>query len=98
RKAAIAAPNVERISQTRDLFTTLRRELLNFLLPLRCPGCDAFMPPQAAQRLCSVCVANLQRLNPPLCNACGVPLAPAAGLALCVRCAKNPPVFGKARA
>jgi len=55
------------------------------------------MPPQAAQRLCFDCLANLQRLNEPLCQACGVPLA-GSGFACCVRCAKNPPIFGKARA
>jgi ComF family protein len=56
------------------------------------------MPPQADHRLCSGCRANLQRLNEPLCQACGLPLAPGSGFALCVRCAKNPPIFGKARA
>ncbi len=56
------------------------------------------MPPQAPQRLCSVCLANLQRLSEPLCQACGVPLAPGSGFVWCIRCAKNPPIFGKARA
>ncbi len=56
------------------------------------------MPPQALHRLCSVCLANLQRLAEPLCQACGVPLAPGSGFAWCIRCAKNPPIFGKARA
>jgi ComF family protein len=97
-KAATAAPNVERFSQTRDLITTFRRELLNFLLPYRCPGCDAFMAPQSANRLCPDCLTSLQRLVEPLCQACGMPLASGSGQAWCIRCAKYPPAYGKARA
>jgi len=85
--------------RTRDLFTTIRREVLAFLLPMRCGGCDAFLPAQASGRLCPSCLSNLQPLGDPICYICGVPLHPnVAGFALCLRCAKDPPAFGKARA
>jgi ComF family protein len=56
------------------------------------------MAPQLAHRLCLECLANLQRLTEPLCQACGMPLAPGSGLALCLRCSNNPPTYGRARA
>jgi ComF family protein len=80
---------------TGDLFSTIGREVLAFLLPLRCPGCDLFIPPQSAHRLCTGCRAGLLRLEGPICSACGVPLA--AGFEICARCAKTPPRFGQAR-
>jgi ComF family protein len=70
--------------------------VLAFVLPLRCPGCDLFLTPQTASRLCPACRASLQPIEGPICRACGVPLA--AGFELCARCAKSPPRFGKARA
>jgi ComF family protein len=84
---------------TGDLFSTIGREVLAFLLPLRCPGCDVFMPPQSTRRLCPACRASLRRLEAPVCQRCGIPIAAADGLLpVCVRCAKNPPEFGTARA
>ena len=84
--------------QTRDLFTTLRREVLNFLIPLRCAGCGTFMPAQSAHRLCAACLASLQRPQEPLCHTCGLPLRPSAAGQLCIRCSEDQPSFGKARA
>jgi ComF family protein len=94
-----AAQNVRLNPKTRDLFTTFGREVLNFLLPVRCAGCDAFMPSQSPRRLCPDCLGGLQTLTEPLCRACGIPLTSGwADAAFCVRCTKAPPVFGKARA
>ncbi len=85
--------------ETRDLFTTIGREVLAFLLPLRCAGCDALLPPQSPHRLCPACLASLQCVEDPICRACGTPITSASTiLDLCVRCAKTPPSFGKARA
>ncbi len=57
------------------------------------------MPPQAPRRICAACLVNLQRLDGPICSACGIPVTSgAASVDLCVRCARNPPSFGKARA
>ncbi|HZY60664.1 MAG TPA: ComF family protein [Candidatus Binataceae bacterium] len=89
---------MELTSQTRDLFTTLRRELLNFLLPFRCAGCAIFMPAHSPHRLCPTCLGILQRPQAPLCQACGLPLGSGPPLELCVRCSKDRPGFGKARA
>lgn len=90
--------NVRPTSKTGDVFTTFRRELLAFVLPSRCAGCGFFMPPPATRRLCSTCVGKLERVSEPFCHACGLPLTSGSSLALCIRCAKAPPSFGKARA
>jgi ComF family protein len=85
--------------ETRHLFTTIGKEVLAFLLPLRCAGCDTFLPPQSTRRLCLACLANLQPVDDPICRACGTPLTSASAiLELCERCAKSPPSFDKARA
>ncbi len=85
--------------ETRNLFTTITREVLAFLLPLRCAGCDAFLPPQSTRRLCATCRAGLQRIEEPICQVCGIPVGIGpADFALCQRCVKTPPSFGKARA
>jgi ComF family protein len=91
--------NVGPNPKTRDLFSTISREVLAFLLPARCAGCDTFLPPQSARRLCSTCLASLQRIDDPICQTCGVPFTfESADFALCQRCVKAPPSFGKARA
>jgi ComF family protein len=81
---------------SRHLLTTFARELLNFVYPLRCAGCAVLMAADSLHRLCPACLGTLHPLSPPFCQVCGVPLAP--GFALCLRCAKDPPGFGKARA
>jgi ComF family protein len=84
---------------TRHLFTTFGREVLNFLLPVRCAGCDAFVPPQSLHRLCAQCLAGLERLSEPLCRSCGIPLAAGSrDIPVCVRCTQVTPRFDKARA
>lgn len=84
---------------TGDLFTTIGREVLAFLLPLRCPGCATFIAPHSAQRLCPGCRDTLAPLDGPMCQRCGIPIAAGAGLlSVCIRCSKNPPEFGQARA
>jgi len=84
--------------KTRDLFSTITREVLAFLLPLRCAGCDAFLSPQSTRRLCSVCLAGLRRIEGPICPVCGIPVhADSTDFALCQRCFNAPPSFGKAR-
>jgi ComF family protein len=90
--------DVRLTSKTGDVFTTFSRELLTFLLPSRCAGCGFFLPPPAARRLCSICLGKLERVSEPFCHACGVPLTSGSSLALCTRCTKTPPNFGKARA
>jgi ComF family protein len=81
---------------TRDLFTTIGREVLAFLLPLRCAGCGVLMPAQMPRRLCPACRASLRPVAEPMCRTCGLPLDDGGGL--CRRCASIPPSFCQARA
>src|SRR5271170_7423960 len=76
------------------------RYLINFLYPPRCAACARRFPPEAATRVCATCITRIERLPDPLCDVCGVPLAPDNGLASgwCGRCTEAPPHFGKARA
>jgi competence protein ComFC len=49
--------------------TTLRRSLINFLLPNRCPGCDAFL--HAGELLCSACEEKILLPHDDYCHVCG---------------------------
>lgn len=88
-----------RKSHIRHLFTTFGTDLLNFVFPLRCAGCGLLVPPPFSRRLCPACLDSLQPITPPFCHACGVPVGGVSvAFASCLRCAKDPPHFGKARA
>ncbi len=70
---------------------------LNALLPPRCLGCGTVVARTAA--LCAGCWKGVQFLDPPLCALCGFPLEYDLGPeALCGACAREPPVFDRARA
>ncbi|MGH7931917.1 MAG: double zinc ribbon domain-containing protein [Candidatus Binataceae bacterium] len=74
--------------------------VLNFFYPPRCAACGERQPPDADHRVCARCLARIERLADPLCEVCGIPLSGTAAESSgwCVRCAKSPPRFGRARA
>ena len=72
------------------------RYLLNFVFPPRCAGCGERLPIEADERICSICLGKIERLNEPLCAVCGIPIAAASEW--CERCAASPPHFSRARA
>ena len=49
--------------------TTLRRSLLDLLLPNRCPGCDAFLHP--GELLCPACEEKILLPHDDYCHICG---------------------------
>ncbi|MHA1113265.1 MAG: double zinc ribbon domain-containing protein [Alphaproteobacteria bacterium] len=76
---------------------------LDVILPPRCLGCGAVV--DSAGALCSGCWRDVHFLAPPLCAVCGYPFdyqPPVAGApreaALCGVCARERPVFDRARA
>ena len=70
---------------------------LNALLPPRCLACGATVERTGA--LCAICWKGIHFLEPPLCEACGFPLEFELGPeALCGACARERPVFDRARA
>jgi len=78
------------------------RRAVDWALPPRCLTCDATVLDQGVQ--CDACFRGLGPLRPPFCDRCGVPLRHAGqaegtrDVALCPRCAVEPPDFREARA
>jgi ComF family protein len=74
------------------------REMLDFALPPRCPGCGAITG--EPHRFCLDCWRSLTFLGEPCCNRCGLPFAypVGGGEAECARCLAEPPPFDRLRA
>lgn len=98
--AAAVLPRNGAMAATSLLAGGLRRVgagLLDAVLPPRCLNCGRSV--DAAGALCPACWAAAAFVEPPFCAACGFSfefdLGPAA---LCGDCAREPPVFARARA
>lgn len=75
----------------------LGRHLLDSLLPPQCLGCRELL--RADVGLCSACWSKIRFIAPPLCEACGLPFATAAGDGgLCGDCLARRRLFERARA
>lgn len=73
------------------------RQIVDFALPPRCPGCGAITG--EPHRFCLDCWRSLTFLGEPCCTCCGLPFAFAgAGEAECGRCLAEPPPFDWLRA
>ncbi|MEA3008407.1 MAG: hypothetical protein QOJ91_99 [Sphingomonadales bacterium] len=73
------------------------RQLLDFALPPRCPGCGAIVA--EPHRFCLDCWRSLTFLGEPCCSRCGLPFEFAGGgEAECGRCLAEPPPFDRLRA
>jgi ComF family protein len=72
--------------------------ILNFLYPPRCAACDAPLGMDAGHRVCTACLARVERVAEPFCIVCGGPLEPTASAnGPCQRCVRHPPAFRRAR-
>jgi len=68
---------------------------LDLVFPPLCPVCDRLLGAGRRDPLCGVCWAGLERIAPPWCRCCGVPL----GIdGLCGACRSRRPRFAYARA
>src|SRR4051812_9467850 len=73
------------------------RQLLDFALPPRCPGCGAIVG--EPHRFCLDCWRSLTFLGEPCCARCGLPFAfGGEGEAECGACLAEPPPFDRLRA
>ena len=73
------------------------RQMLDFALPPRCPGCGAITG--EPHRFCLDCWRSLTFLGEPCCACCGLPFDyGGAGEALCGSCLADPPPFDRLRA
>jgi ComF family protein len=73
------------------------RQLLDFALPPRCPGCAAIA--SEPHRFCLDCWRSLAFLGEPCCDRCGLPFEFGGdGAAECGRCLADPPPFDRLRA
>lgn len=76
---------------------------LDLLYPALCPVCDATLGLGRRDPLCRVCWTGIERLGPPCCGRCGLPLPSFAPTvmaipAVCHACAAVAPAFDYARA
>src|SRR5262249_32971173 len=76
---------------------------LDLLYPAVCPVCDAGLGPGRRDPLCRTCGASCDRVPPPLCARCGLPLPsfdriPQARGPWCPACVAARPPFDYARA
>ena len=73
------------------------RQVLDFALPPRCPGCGAVTADDHS--FCLGCWTALRFLGDPCCACCGLPFDYDAGAdALCGSCTAHPPSFERMRA
>lgn len=73
------------------------RQILDFALPPRCPGCGAIT--EDLHRFCLACWQELRFLGDPCCRRCGLPFDYESGAeAECGACIADPPRFGRLRA
>ena len=73
------------------------RQMVDFALPPRCPGCGLVV--EDAHRFCLDCWQALAFLGEPCCTRCGLPFEyEAGGEAECGACMAEPPAFDRLRA
>lgn len=73
------------------------RKIVDFALPLRCPGCGVIT--QGAHSFCLQCWQSLTFLGDPSCARCGLPFEYDSGEgAECGACLAEPPSFDRLRA
>jgi ComF family protein len=73
------------------------RQIVDFALPPRCPGCGAITP--ADHRFCAACWGSLRFLGPPWCARCQLPFEFDRGEgAVCAECMADPPPHDGVRA
>jgi len=73
------------------------RQIVDFALPPRCPGCGAIT--QEQHRFCLACWQSLDFLGDPCCARCGLPFEYSSGVdAECGACLAHPPEFDRLRA
>jgi ComF family protein len=71
--------------------------IVDFALPLRCPGCGAIVDQKHS--LCLQCWRSLRFLGDPCCDCCGLPFEfRSADAALCGACIADPPDYDRLRA
>ena len=72
------------------------RRAVDTVLPPRCLGCGAMVADAGA--VCPACWGGIDFIAPPMCDSCGLPFAYETGAsAVCGECARQPPLFGRAR-
>jgi ComF family protein len=77
---------------------------LDLVFPARCPVCETVLGDGRRDPLCGACWTAIERVAPPVCDACGLPFAVFVGSAVasrggrCGECASMPPAFDWARA
>ncbi|MDP2193983.1 MAG: ComF family protein [Alphaproteobacteria bacterium] len=74
--------------------------LKRMIFPNRCLGCSDIVS-QDDHTFCPACWANIDMIQPPWCNSCGIPLefsyTEDASLSLCARCDHTKPFYDYAR-
>ncbi len=80
-----------------DRLKDLADAVVGLFVPPTCPGCEAPLPAQRRERLCSSCEGRLRPFTGPRCDRCGVGISSERGRE-CMLCLDHPPAFDRARA
>lgn len=90
------APALGRFTSKLNL---LVRNLVDFVLPPRCPLCSRPTEPLDPHSLCPSCLSEVTYIRPPFCIQCGIPFASQKEEShLCGQCLTGTTVYGMARA
>ena len=79
--------------QVPNLLRDLCETTIVFLYPAKCRVCDGFLGVTSMPYICADCWQDMQFLEPPWCDICGIPDVNG----LCDTCAISPPRYGKLR-
>jgi ComF family protein len=71
---------------------------LDLLFPAVCLLCAVRLGHGRHDPVCGACWAGFERLTPPLCPRCGLPVPSVDAAAICAACRETPPSFDYARA
>lgn len=66
---------------------------ISFIYPSQCKVCEEYLSLNAKPYICLSCWKDIEYINPPWCEICGVP----SDVNLCDSCASRPPRYGKLR-
>ncbi len=86
-----------------NIFRHTVETFITFLYPAQCRGCEKFIGLESIPYLCDACWHDIQLLQPPCCDICGVPLYSdkhphsSSQANTCDECARKPPRYGKLR-
>jgi ComF family protein len=86
------------LSQQIPAWRLVARGVADLLFPELCPWCDRPLAPDEDRFACRECAPRIERIVPPFCVRCGIPILAGEPPLTCAKCLLNPPAFDRLRA